>query len=280
MGSRKLTDGLTYDVPVSLIEAYRGRKIIVRSPDPSEITRRISGAVPEGLAYIRILSLDGAMDDLKNWLPGLPIDLVVRDTREDLPRLYRYAPLLSAHPLRVSVPLAPGFGAVVKLAASLNFAVKVEGGQPDQTLAEELLQIAHTYLHRTTVSEPIEFFHSLFRAFYHRDPVTLWAIQEEDPALFRFVTDRGKERMPGRLAGEETLHGFPSFTREGRDRFVTEMGDCAGCEFLTNCSGYFKWPRREYSCDGIQSVMHTLREAAEGLRRDVASSQVMEGKPS
>jgi hypothetical protein len=146
-----------------------------------------------------------------------------------------------------------------------------EGGQPDQALAGELLQIAHYYLHRTTVSEPIDFFHSLFRAFYHRDPVTLWVIQEEDPSLFGFVTDLGEETMPGRLAGGEIRHGFSSFAQEWRDKLLTEKGDCAGCEFLSNCLGYFKWPPRAYRCDGVQAVMRTLRDAAEDLRRDVAS---------
>jgi hypothetical protein len=266
-----LTDGLIYNVPVSLIEAYRGRKIIVRSPNPSEITKRISGGVPEGLGCIRIVCVDGAIDDLKDWGPGIPVDLVVRDPGEDLPILYRYAPLLPFHPLRVSVPLVPGFGAIVKLSASLNFAVKVEGGQPDQALAEELLQIAHYYLHRTTVTEPIEFFHSLFSAFYTREPVPLWVIQEEDPSLFGFVTDRGEETMPGRLAGGEIPQGFSPLVQEWRDRLASEEGDCAGCEFLLNCLGYFKWPRKAYRCDGVQAVMRMLRDAAEDLKKDVAS---------
>jgi len=274
-------DRITYNVPVSLMDAYRERKMIVRTYDPSEITKIVSDAVPDGLSYITILSLDGVIDDLKDWVPGIPIDLVVRDPHEDLPLLYRYAPLLSAHPLRVSVPLVPGFGAIVKLAASLNFSVKVEGGQPDQALSEEMLRIAHYYLHRTTVTEPIEFFHSLFLAFYQQDPVTLWAIQEEDPSLVRYVNDQGVETMSGRLAGMEISQGFTSFAQELRGELTSGKNQCAGCEFLMNCDSYFKWPRNDYRCDGVKVLMQTLRDAAAELRRDVASlPSRCKGEPS
>jgi hypothetical protein len=277
----QLTDTITYTIPVSLADAYRGHKTIVRTHDPPEITTKFSDAVPEGLCHIRLLSLDGDIDDLKDWAPGIPIDLVIRDPRRELPLLYRYAPLLPTHPLRVSVPLVPGFGAVVKLAVSLNFSVTVEGGQPDQSLTGEMMQIAGYYLHRATVTEPIEFFHSLFLAFYHRDPVTLWAIQEEDPLLVRYVTDSGEETMPGRLAEGEHNQGFSSFMQELQNEIATGKGECAGCGFLMNCLGYFKWPRKEYHCDGVKALMRTLLDAAGELRRDVASFQPRsEGDPS
>ncbi len=263
------------------MDAYRERKTIVRTYDPSEITKIVSDAVPDGLSYVTILSLGGAIDTLKDWVPGIPIDLVVRDPHEDLPLLYRYAPLLSAHPIRVSVPLVPGFGAIVKLAASLNFSVKVEGGQPDQALTEEMLRIAHYYLHRTTVTEPIEFFHSLFLAFYQQDPVTLWAIQEEDPGLDRYVSDQGVETMAGRLAGVEIPHEVSSFVRRLRSELPAEKDECAGCEFLVNCQGYFKWPRSEYRCEGVKTLLRTLRDAAGELREDLASIRAdREGEPS
>jgi hypothetical protein len=277
----QLTDTITYTIPVSLADAYRGHRTIVRTHDPSEITTTFYDGIPERLRHIRLLSLDGDIEDLKDWAPGIPIDLAIRDPRRELPLLYRCAPLLSTHPLRVSVPLVPGFGAVVKLAASLNFAVKIEGGQPDQELTGEMLHIARYYLHRTTVTEPIEFFHSLFLAFYHRDPLTLWAIQEEDPSLVCYVTDQGEEMMSGRFAEGETNQGFSLFTRELQEEIASGQGECAGCEFLMNCLGYFKWPRREYPCDGVTALMRTLRDAAEELRRDVASFQSRsEGNPS
>jgi hypothetical protein len=266
-----MEDCITYDIPVSLMDAYRGRTTIVRSGDPSEITQMMSDGIPEGLSCIRILSPDGSIDDLKGWVDGMPIDLVIREPREDLPVLYRYAPLLSAHPLRVSVPLVAGFGSVVKLAASLNYAVKVEGGQPDESVCGELLRIAHYYLHRATVTEPIDFFHSLFLAFYKQDPMTLWAIQEEDPQLFRHIADSGEETMAGRLAGMAVDPGITSSMDRIGEGHAAGKNGCDGCQFLANCRGYFKWPRKEYCCDGVKMIMSTLRDAADELRRDVAS---------
>jgi hypothetical protein len=276
----KVTNTISYNIPASLVAAFRGRKVIVRSPGEAEIVQNITDGDLENVSFIKLLSLNGEIGALMGWGQGIPVDLVVSDPCRDLPLLYRYAPLLAVHPVRVSVPLVPGFGNVVKLAVSLNFAVKVEGGQPDESLTDEMQRTARFYLHQTAVSEPVEFFHSLFLAFFHRDPVTLWTIQGEDPSLNRFITDRGEETMPGRLAGVEASRGFSAFLHELRDGLATEKGECAGCEFLMQCMGYFKWPRREYRCHTVKALMLTLRSAAEELRADMASLPSPEGEPT
>lgn len=264
-------NAITYNIPVSLIAGFRGRKMIVRAHDPAEIVRDITDKDLADISFVKLLSLNGKIDSLMGWGNAIPVELIVSDTCRDLPLLYRYAPLLAGHPIRVSVPLAPGFGKVVKLAISLNFAVKLEGGQPDASLLDEMQRIALLYLHQSTVSEPIEFFHSLFLAFYHRQPVTLWTIQEEDPSLVSYITDTGEETMPGRLAGMEVPGDFSTFVQETQKRPAGEEGECAGCEFLMHCQGYFKWPLREYRCDGVKALLRTLRSAAEELRTDIAS---------
>jgi hypothetical protein len=266
-----VTDAIIYNIPARLVPVFRGRKMIVRSHDPSEIVENVSAADLNDISFIKLLSLAGSLDGLMAWGAEIPVDLVVSDPCRDLPLLYRYAPLLGTHPVRVSVPLVPGFGNVVKLAVSLGFAVKVEGGQPEESLSDELQRIARFYLHQSTVSEPIEFFHSLFLAFYHQDPVTLWIIQEEDPSLIRYVNDQGEETLPGRLAGEGDNQGLSTFLRELRDGTAAEPGECAECEFLRHCLGYFKWPAKEYRCDVVKVLMHTLNSAAEELRADMAS---------
>jgi len=260
---------LTYDIPIALTAVYRGERTIIRIYDPAEIDDKISSGLAGDIACLRILSPDGVIDPLRRHFPGLPVEFELHDPCKKLPLLYRYAPLLSDRPVRVSIPLLPGFGSAVKLAASLNFAVKVCGGQPDQPLVEEMLRIADYYLRRPAVTEPIDFFHSLFLAFYHHDPVTLWAIQDEDPAVVRYVDDHGNEALHPRLSGG----GGKPVTR-----FMEELADdiasgneCAGCEFVVNCHGYFKRPRKEYRCDGIREVLRTLKDAAGELRRDLAS---------
>lgn len=258
---------LTYCVPASLIPGFHGQRIIVRSDDPAEIVAGLADPDPESISFVRLLSLERDMDCLMTWGYAIPVELVVSEISRDLPLLYRYAPLLAVHPIRVSVPLVSGFGNVVKLAVSLNFAVKLEGGQPDETLMDEMQQIADLYLHQSMVSVPIEFFHSLFMVFYHREPLTLWTIQEEDPALVRYITDQGEERMPGCLIGMAADDDFFTFLQE------LQKGECTACEFLPHCQGYFKWPRRQYNCDGVKVLMRTLWTAAEELRADVASFQ-------
>jgi len=244
--------------------------MIVRLHDPSEIVQNVTDGDHGDISYIRLLSLTGEIDVLMGWGYGIPVDLVVSDPCRDLPFLYRYAPVLEVHPIRVSVPLVPGFGKVVKLAISLGFAVKVEGGQPEESLSAELQQISRFYLHHSTVSEPVEFFHILFLACYHQDPLTLWIIQEEDPSLIRSITDRGEETLPGRLAGEGDIQGLAAFLQALRDGTAVEPGECAGCVFLRQCLGYFKWPRKEYRCDVVKELLHTLYSAAEELRADMA----------
>jgi len=266
-----VTDAIIYTIPARLVPVFRGRKMIVRSHDPSEIVENVIAADLNDISFIKLLSLAGSIDSLMAWGAEIPVDLVVSDPCRDLPLLYRYAPLLGTHPVRVSVPLVPGIGNVVKLAVSLGFAVKVEGGQPEESLSDELQRIARFFLHQSTVSEPIEFFHSLFLAFYHQDPVTLWIIQEEDPSLIGYVNDQGEETLPGRLAGEGDNQGLSTFLRELRDGTAAEPGECAGCEFLRHCLGYFKWPAKEYRCDVVKVLMHTLYSAAEELRADMAS---------
>ena len=266
-----MTDSITYNIPARLVPVFHGRKMIVRSHDPSEIVENVTAADMGDISFVKLLSLDGGIDSLMAWGYSIPVDLVVSAPYRELPLLYRYAPMLEVHPIRVSVPLVPGFGNVVKLAVSLGFAVKLEGGQPDESLSDDLQRIARFYLHQSTVSEPIEFFHSLFLAFFHQDPVTLWTIQEEDPSLFRFITDRGEVPMPGRLAGLEANQGLYAFLHELRDALAADEGECAGCGFLMHCMGYFKWPCKEYRCDVVKALMHTLQDAAEELRGDMAS---------
>ena len=163
------------------------------------------------LAYLQILGTGGAIDSLMRWEHSIPVDLVVQHPESDLPLLYRYAPLIADRPVRVSVRVAAGFSKVVKLALSLNFAVKLDICQPEPALIEELLQVATLYLHQSTVSQPIEFIHSIFWAFTTESPVTIWAIQEEDPAYVRYITDLGVETLSRRFAGAALKYGVASF---------------------------------------------------------------------
>jgi hypothetical protein len=106
-------------------------------------------------------------------------------------------------------------------------------------------------------------------AFYDQSAITLWAIQEEDPALVRYVTDDGVEIVSPRFAG--TPDAVASSLNDFQNALMAERCERCGCEFWEQCGGYFKWPRREFTCDGVKAIFQTLRESAEDLRRDIAS---------
>src|SRR5262249_37519205 len=176
LGRQRTMDPLTYNVPPARAAAYRGRRLVLRSHDPGEIVACLSNEEMENLAYVQLLSPDADVDDLIHWSENLPIDVVLRDPATEFPLLYRLARLLETHPVRVSIPVVAGFSKAVKVAVSLNLAVKLEMvRQPDRELIEELSTVLDLYLHRTTVSQPVEWFHSLFLSFYSGQPTTLWS---------------------------------------------------------------------------------------------------------
>lgn len=262
-------NAIAYNIPVSLVEAYRGRKMIVRARDSSELAGALSERDFGDLLYVQLLSLTADVDALVNWGFAVPVDVAMRDPATDYPKLYRHARLLDKHPVRVSMPVAPGFSKAVRIAAALNFAVRLEPEQPPPEVIEELIDVLDFALHHPWVAQPVEYFHSALLAFYDQQATTLWAIQEEDPALVRYVTDDGVETISPRLAGMLTTPGDPaSFVDKFRNGLLAERSECCGCEFWERCGGYFKWPRREFACDGVKAIFQTLREAAGDLRKD------------
>ncbi len=262
---------IVYNIPALMAGSFPGRNIVVRSADPSEIIQSLEHVDVKRLSYLQILGTGGAIDSLMRWEYSTPIDLVIQDPVSDLPQLYRYSPLVAERPVRVTVRVAPGFSKLVKLALSLNFAVKLEILQPEPDLIEELLQVASLYLHSSTVSQPVEFIHSIFWSFYNKHPVTLWTIQEEDPACMRYITDIGTETISQRLTGVESQYPLSSFVEKFTEVLRHDRQECGDCEFFVNCAGYFKWPMKDYRCSGMKYLFHTLWTAAEELRADIAS---------
>jgi hypothetical protein len=273
-----LSASIVYNIPVTMIDAYRGRDLIVRSHDPSDMVQRLAMEDLERIAYLQVLGAGGNLDGLLRWEPTVPVDMLVQNLEVDLPLLYRYSTIPAVRPVRVSVPVVPGFSRVVKLALSLDFAVKLELSQPGPAVMEELLQVAGLYLHQSTVSQPVEYIHSMFLAFYHGEPVTLWTIQEEDPALVRYVTDQGEETLSRRFAGMELPCAVAPFIKAFTEELLSERQECSDCEYFESCLGYFKWPRKEYRCDGVKAVFQKLKEAAEELRKDLFSFPVPDGE--
>lgn len=294
-------DSLIYNIPARLAEGYAGRRVIVRSRDPAELAACISKLNPEEVLYGQLLSLDVDAAPLTNWGHSAPLDLVMTRPADEFPLLYRFSHLLDNHQIRVSIPVSAGFANAVRLALALHFSVKLEVGQPDPDLVEELGKVLALYLHRATVVQPVEYFHSIFLSFFHQEPASLWLIQEEDPEQIRFVSEDGEASVSKRLSGQEhgsSIPGFPDAQRgwigtvrdgagfqlqhgNGRQQIkpeaTVEKSECDTCEFFDRCGGYFKWPNRDFDCAGVKGLFGTLRAAAAELRSDLARIPAAQG---
>lgn len=280
-------DSLIYNIPARLAANYAGRRVIVRSHDPAELADSIAKLNADNIVYGQLLSLDVDVAPLTNWSQSVPLDLVMTQPADEFPLLYRFSHLLESHQVRVSIPVSAGFANAVRLSLALHFSVKLEVGQPGPDLIEELNKVLELYLHRATVSQPVEYFHSTFLSYFHEEPASLWYIQEEDPEQMRFVSDDGEESVTKRLAGR----GSSRTVREGvrlqlqnvngrreiAPQATVEKSECDDCEFFDRCGGYFKWPNRDFDCVGVKGLFGTLRAAAAELRTDLGRIPATQG---
>ena len=266
-----MTNPLVYNIPASLSESYRGRNVIVRSSSPSDVIDCLASMDPTTIRFIQLLDTPADTGDLEACGEGLPIEIVLQDPLAEFSQLYNCTNLIDTHPVRVAIPVLPGFSKAARLAVSLDFAVKLEMGQPDSLLLEELRELLEFYLHRTSVRQPIEFFQSVLLSFYRHEPVTMWEIAEEDPVQVRFITSDGEETISRRFAGSELEGDLKDFVARFGQELLTEKRECHACEFFNRCGGYFKWPDQSYDCAGIKSLFSTLSSAAEEVKHDLAA---------
>ncbi len=258
----------TFSIPQTMIGTYRGNPVIVRARDLGLMVSTLLKEGLERIAYIQICDLSVDLRPLADLECGGPVDIVLKYPDRVFPELYRLTELVRACPVRVTVPVSPGFHNAVRVAASLHCAVKLEVGQPSPLLIHELLDALEFYLHGSGVTEPIEFFHSVLAAHCHGEPVSLWGIQEEDPAVFRYVCDDGRVTLQGRLAGVKSDDFEGTAAASAMER-LSAHPECADCPFRSPCAGYFKWPNPDYACDGMKKVFVGIWDAAQALSKDL-----------
>ena len=238
-----------YHVPAQLFDRYRGRDVIVRSSSPRELVECLRGADLTAVRFLQLTTTSEDMSCLENFAPGIPLDIVLENPVQ-YQQLYRFSNLLDTHPVRITISLISGFSKAVKLAIALHYAVKLEVRQPDEDLWNELEGVLDLYLHLSSVNQPIEFFHSLLLSFYRNEPASLWEITETDQTMLRYIGDDGS-------AINVDLN--------------SETRECHECEFRDRCRGYFKFPDRDYNCDGAKRLFRTLAQTARELKADLAS---------
>jgi hypothetical protein len=163
----------------------------------------------------------------------------------------------------------------VKVASALGFIVKLDVEQPAPAAVEVMQAVLDFYLHHPSVAQPVEFFHSALLSLYNQtpdqSPVTLWDVQEADPASVRYIMDDGSETIARHPVGVPVPGAPESFVAALQQELLAERSECCTCEFLAHCGGYFKWPRKDYGCSGVKTLFRTLRDASAALRHDLST---------
>lgn len=266
---------MIYNLPLSLLSRYPQGDWVVRSQEAASLPLGLAEQDPEHVIAVQLLSLTTESDVLNAWAPGLLIELVMTDPDSDYPLLYHHTNLLDNHPVRVIIPVQPGFSKAVKVAVSLDFAVRLDLAQPDPALVAELATTLDFYLHQPTVAQPIEFFHSLLVGFYRGEPLPLWTVLDEEPPYLRYVADDGSESYYGRLAAcDLSIASNPAlqYVDDYIEQVLATTPNCRHCEFLNSCGGYLQWPRRDYDCTAMKQLFDQIKSAALELQRDLTAA--------
>jgi hypothetical protein len=262
-------ENLIYNIPVEIVSAFRGRKVIVRSSDAAALVHALPEKWLDEVLGVQLLSPYKEADILARWGYAIPVEIVMQDPAKEFALLYRFARLLDKHPIRVSIPVVHGLEKAVRVATSLQFLVKLELGQPDKDTVDELLQALDLYLHLSSVSQPVEPFNGLLKTTLNETGATLWDIQEEDPSLVRFVLLDGREtiaRPPFLPASTESLMAF---TSKLQTMLLSAGAECATCPYLKTCGCYFKWTRPDFPCVDVKRLFGEVESAAQELKRDL-----------
>lgn len=263
-------DPVVFNVTAEQLAECDGNAFVVRSHSPAGLVRALAadGTAGSDVRWVQILSPEADVAPLVEWDSDAPLDIVLTAPADQYTELYKFATLRDRHPIRVTISVVPGFKKALQVAAALHFPVKLDIGQPDAALVDELLKVVDLYLHRTTVTQPVEFLHSVLLSFFHESPDSLWNIQEEDPARYRFVPDETDSRQLRRTAGNACANPA-AFVDELGIELLAAGAECVSCEFAPMCRGYFKVPDRQYDCAGIRRVFGELADAASRIAADL-----------
>jgi hypothetical protein len=228
------------------------------------------------LQWIEVQDLLG---DVEVWrsaarlVSDVPIDVVMEDPAQDYAQLYRLVDARNARPIRVTIPVRPGFLKALRLAASLQLPVRLLPGQPAAAVQDELEEAVEFYLRDSMVEAPFEYFHSALVAMQTGSSESLWAALEEDPALYLRLDEKGIPEIQSRQPGEDPER----YVRDYVDS-VADTGECRDCRWLGFCGGYFKQPDPAYSCNGVIRIFDILQQASDELHADLAGRPPSESK--
>lgn len=264
---------IIYNIPLQHLATSNAERLIVRTADPQALVTALSAENPARIIAAQLTAPYANTEPLNAWSAGLPLELLLGDPLQEFPLLYHHVNLLEQHPVWILVPLLPGFTKAVKVALALNFAVRLDLGQPTQHQVAELLELLDFYLHQSSVAQSIDFFQGTLLGFYHQQPLPLWVIFDEPPHSLRYVAEDGRESLIGRLAAVDIKpQAVDSDLNAWVDEVLASAPACQSCAFRPNCGGYFQWPQQNYDCTGVKELFGVLQSAAEELRQDLQAA--------
>jgi hypothetical protein len=252
---------------------------IVRSRE--ELCQWLGNPLP-GLSWLQV---EGILGDSDAWIEAahsgsdIPLDLILADPSAEFSELYKLVDVSALHDVRVTIQARPGLLKAVKLAAALRFPIRLLPGQPKADVLAEIKQALDFYLHDPAVEAPVEFFHSWIARTRGAEVGSLWMILEEDPAAYLQYNVDGQTKLPS--SGTVGSTDLPTEFVENHLKSLIEQGaECATCPWQQSCRGYFKWPDRGYSCQGIKDLFSVIQVAADEMARDLASCVLQSANPT
>ena len=259
-----MTLPIVHNIPLELFDQYRGRPVILRTDDPGRLVETVPESEFANVLYVQVLRLDADLGAFGTWALGVPVDFVISDPQTQFAQLYELGKLVEKRPVRVSIPVQAGFAKAAKIAGSIGVPVKLVAGQPTSDDIVEMIAALEMFLHHPTHTQPIEFYSSTLLNFLNDADASVWAIQEDDPSLYRYIdTDNEVARSRDGL-GDLSVDEFLS-------EMVNQQRECATCQFADHCRGYFKLPDPDYVCEGgVKEVFRRLKGASAELRMDIA----------
>ena len=267
---------VVYNIPLDLLEKYRGKSVIVRTYETKKLVSLVKADDLDNLKRVQMMTLNADLGVFTSWGSGIPVDLIMYEPEAEFVKLYQAAKLLENRPIRVTIPVRTGFVKAVKVASFLSIPVKIVVGQPMSHELSQLYEVLDLFLHDSEQAQPVELFRASLMSFFRKDSNTVWAIQEEDPSRVRYIGTNGKETMPPRFGDHEsTFRRFSAnFVEEHIAKLLKERHECLRCEFADHCKGYFKLPNKDYLCSGgVTEIFRRLSNAADELHNDLAEYQ-------